>query len=696
MWQTDKIIEKAKKLGLDIDDSPHMADKIRSIAAQLGIEHVNTTNNSEIDNIEHILDEKIAEMESQVSEESGYDDYESTGNKYHARRNSVEDRPTKDERKKRKEELDEKVNKAQEEKRRGTKTIVKRGKNGETSSVTKEKTGLDRVRDNINVARAKKDRFKNKIDNVTSGINDVFHPLQAMKRKGKNFAKKKIKDIGKDIAKGIKKGLKWLWNLIKTNKILMLIVIFIAIFLFILLIMFFLMNSGNYKGSNSYKCNSGLMSINSTNLSKREFVKKIKEYFKGKSGEHVEVFLDNAENIYTTSLKNSINPELVIVRAVGEGFSPGVSKNNYWGLGCYNGIEAETCISYNSFNEGMMAFINNVSQYNSVEDMMMKYAYIGDYWYASDISGATGAGGCYYYPYIKEYMTTSRSSQVNNICSNNNCYNIDGGGSCVATTQEDQEAYAKYQVYSYMKTIRDNIFGPSPTSCNIYTGKYVIQPEDDLYSDLEFLINESFEEFLNSRGTNIEDFNSFLYESIEDAGIGTREGVVTAAVTLIGSLAEMGVKLNYQWGGKYYYLGSNPNWGTTADMSWLCNNYADRGYEKSVCTTNYKWHGFDCSGFVNWAIRNGMQDNSIAQHQTSTSQGISLSSSKAVCKPGGVLVSDGHIVLVVATNDDTKKYTVAEATGSRLSTGVGGVKLSYYNYDASGYVCKNLDEMYGE
>jgi len=86
MWQTDKIIEKAKKLGLDIDDSPHMADKIRSIAAQLGIEHVNTTNNSEIDNIEHILDEKIAEMESQVSEESGYDDYESTGNKYHAKK----------------------------------------------------------------------------------------------------------------------------------------------------------------------------------------------------------------------------------------------------------------------------------------------------------------------------------------------------------------------------------------------------------------------------------------------------------------------------------------------------------------------------------------------------------------------------------------------------------------------------------
>ena len=345
MWQTDKIIEKAKKLGLDIDDSPHMADKIRSIAAQLGIEHVNTTNNSEIDNIEHILDEKIAEMESQVSEESSYDDYESTGNKYHARRNSVEDRPTKDERKKRKEELDEKVNKAQEEKRRGTKTIVKRGKNGETSSITKEKTGLDRVRDNINVARAKKDRFQNKIDNVTSGINDVFHPLQAMKRKGKNFAKKKIKDIGKDIAKGIKKGLKWLWNLIKTNKILMLIVIFIAIFLFILLIMFFFTAAGGGEGGN----NKGLLEMLGFYDKECNFNESVVEYTGCfNSGEDAELSLDEfmigTTYYYTkdaTLSENQLRATMIVLKT--NALSIGLYNNNSKTLkvsGCTMGYES--------------------------------------------------------------------------------------------------------------------------------------------------------------------------------------------------------------------------------------------------------------------------------------------------------------------------------------------------------------------
>lgn len=261
MWQTEKIIEKAKKLGLNIDDSPHMADKIRSIAAQLGIEHVNTTSNSEIDNIERILDEQIAELESQSFEEdSSYvDDYQTQGNNYRATRNSGDNQPTKEERKKKSTELDNDLKRAQEEK--GNKWKKKdpkdKGPIKSDGSNTVLKSRRDKLKDNVNVLKAKNAKFQNKVDNVTSGINDVFHPLQAIKRKGKGFAKKKIKDIGKDIANGIKKGLKWLWNLIKTNKIVMLIVIFIALFLFILLIMFFFTAAGGGEGGN----NKGLLEL---------------------------------------------------------------------------------------------------------------------------------------------------------------------------------------------------------------------------------------------------------------------------------------------------------------------------------------------------------------------------------------------------------------------------------------------------
>lgn len=229
-----------------------------------------------------------------------------------------------------------------------------------------------------------------------------------------------------------------------------------------------------------------------------------------------------------------------------------------------------------------------------------------------------------------------------------------------------------------------------------YSGDYPIEPNNELYSNLEFLINQSFTSVMSQNNSSVEEFNDNIKSSVESAGVGTRSGVVTAGVSLIGSLAEMGYKLNYQWGGKYEHIGINPNWGTLADMSWLCSS-ASYGahYDSSVCTTNYKWSSLDCSGFVTWAVINGMQKQ-VSQSSIFASNRVSLSSSQAVCEPGGVLVSSGHIVLVVGLDDENKRYIVAESTGSRISTGVGGVKLSYYSYGASGYQCSNLNDIYGD
>ena len=230
-----------------------------------------------------------------------------------------------------------------------------------------------------------------------------------------------------------------------------------------------------------------------------------------------------------------------------------------------------------------------------------------------------------------------------------------------------------------------------------YSGEYPIEPNNDLYSNLEFLVDESLSSFLSKQGSSVDEFNDSLKSSIESAGAGTRDGVVAAGVSLIGSLAEMGAKLNYQWGGKYERIGVNPNWGTPADMSWLCSSASyGASYDSSVCYTNYKWHSFDCSGFVTWAVINGMQKTSITQDKIFDSSRISLNSSEAVCQPGGVLVGSGHIVLVVGTDDENKRYIVAESTGSRLNTGEGGVKLSYYSYGKSGYRCSNLNDIYGD
>ena len=192
---------------------------------------------------------------------------------------------------------------------------------------------------------------------------------------------------------------------------------------------------------------------------------------------------------------------------------------------------------------------------------------------------------------------------------------------------------------------------------------------------------------------------------IEKAGVGTRDASVAAALTLIGSLAEQGYKINYQWGGIHTELGINSQYGTPVGTGSCDGSYAAQGYDPSVCRTNYKWYGFDCGGFVTWAIYNGMQGSNSPGGVTvsrsnifsySANNKISLNSNKAVCKIGGVLDSTGHIVLVVGHDDVNKQYIVAEATGSRINTGYGGVKLSYYPYGKEGYWCGNLDDIYGD
>ena len=231
--------------------------------------------------------------------------------------------------------------------------------------------------------------------------------------------------------------------------------------------------------------------------------------------------------------------------------------------------------------------------------------------------------------------------------------------------------------------------------------EYPINPDASLYSGLSFLIDESLDSFLSKNGYSVEAFNNKIKNSVVNAGVGTRNGTVAAAMTLIGTFAEMGKKLNYQWGGKYQSLGVNPNWGTTADMDWLCgpNSYGAH-YDSNVCFTNYKWKSFDCSGFVTWAVINGMQNSKITQSEAADQYGSGtvseLNSNYAVCKPGEALEKPGsHVVLVVGTDDANKRYIVAESTGSRIAQKTGGVKLSYYSYGKDGYHCLHLENVYG-
>lgn len=197
------------------------------------------------------------------------------------------------------------------------------------------------------------------------------------------------------------------------------------------------------------------MSLFKTNLTKQQFINAVQNSASYYSGLYN--FSNRAGTIYDISVNNGINPELVVARAIAEGFAPGSSHNNYWGLNCLNGQESYTCAYYSSFEEGVKGFINNIisNGYQTPADMMKRYVYIGDYWFNP---GTWGAGGCIYFDYIEKYYTNkSRASTVRNVCKNGGYCEYPGYGNCVRTNEEDQLAYSKYASQT-MIGYRNDIF----------------------------------------------------------------------------------------------------------------------------------------------------------------------------------------------------------------------------------------------
>ncbi len=199
------------------------------------------------------------------------------------------------------------------------------------------------------------------------------------------------------------------------------------------------------------------ISMTSTSLSREEFIKWAENYGNSHGG-GAKTLAANAGMIYDMATSNGINPELVFVRADVEGYSPGASKNNYWGLGCTNTGGYDACISYSSLSEGVAGFLSFISKFGSLTDLMGKYAYLGDYWYNP---GSWGTGGCVYASAIYGNNIPER---VRNACAPGKTCTTAGGGDCVPTTDEDKQAYLLFQAQS-MVSARKKIFGLDADIC---------------------------------------------------------------------------------------------------------------------------------------------------------------------------------------------------------------------------------------
>ena len=378
--------------------------------------------------------------------------------------------------------------------------------------------------------------------------------------------------------------------------------------------------------------------ISGTSLSKEEFGNKVTEYSNSHSA--CKVFADNSDKIYDLSLAKGVNPELVVVRAWAEGNCKSTGgTNNYWGLACYNG--SKTCKSYSSFMDGVEAFLNNVSQYSSLREMMNKYAYIGKYWYNP---GSSSLGGCYYANLI---YPNNMPDRVRNACNGAEC-GSGGGSGCVKTTDDDQAAYADYQVKTYMAGIRKNIFGLeySEGICDADNSPNTPLDLSKIPVTTKNILTEDVSTFLKNNGSSIEEYNSYIYSSVRNAGLGTRSGVAAAGASMMSLMyTKYGHTFRYTWGGTYSDYGLKPSIGST---------------------------GFDCSGFVSWAIHNGGYEYVYRNSDSLKNLGVTCRITDRNCsgQVGDLIWHSGHITLIVGV--DSSNYYIAEAasteSGMRIRT----------------------------
>lgn len=233
-------------------------------------------------------------------------------------------------------------------------------------------------------------------------------------------------------------------------------------------------------------------------------------------------------------------------------------------------------------------------------------------------------------------------------------------------------------------------FGSDSKIMSIYasavSGEYPIDPNAELYQGLKFIANgTNINDVLAENGTNLDKYNEYLRSIVEKYGEGRRETLINFAVATIGSLAEMGYKINYQWGGKYVNSGLPSNLGDSIYTN--CTHYATQGYNYNHCINNYAWTGFDCSGFVNWVIVNafGSKYTGAFSQATTLTNTVDLNENSAVCQPGDFLVSEAHIAIVIGIDEANKQYIIAHSTGSDLAKGTGGVEISTRPFLPKGY-----------
>ncbi len=147
--------------------------------------------------------------------------------------------------------------------------------------------------------------------------------------------------------------------------------------------------------------------------------------------------------------------------------------------------------------------------------------------------------------------------------------------------------------------------------------------------------------------SDIDDLNEYIEDEMDKNDSSYNSKVAAAGQGLVYWFEKHKKYLGYYWGGGHeIFTGAHSDWGNTS------HGKDEKGNQ---------YFGMDCSGFVSWSIRNACKADFSAVAENFLGFGNSISLDKA--KPGDVVASEGHVMLVVKNNGDGT-VTVAEEGGS--------------------------------
>ncbi len=447
----------------------------------------------------------------------------------------------------------------------------------------------------------------------------------------------------------------------------------------------------------NYSCVSGEFPYTATSLSKTEFIALVEEFFlSGNYASWTENFVTYAGDIWEMGREKGINPEILYIIARKETSFTKVNTNtqhyNYYGMGHSN--EKGHGTFYDSFMEGVEAQFDYYVKRGSFENLVGSYSSLGNWLYNFDSEKEQGLGGCYYMRVIYGENYSRCNSSYYCAAFYDSSGNVTGrSDTCVRTTEEEKEAYIDWQVEQYWEH-RQAIFKISSSMCvNIDTGANTYIPSE--------VLTQSLSSYLLENGSSIDELNQTILNNVMSAGVGTRKGVAVAATTLINFMNQFDIRIPYTYGGGHSsvkgvgrsvdaYYGVDPDWGTP-----IGNYYYSNGYGP------YTHYGPDCSAFVVWVLKNGgIKISTVGSQNFKTLPGVTVYNMNDTNRAqiGDVLVSSGHVVIVVGVDEENQQYIVAESNGLGKSYRpyTKGISYTTINFVSNVYVIVDMSAYYND